>query len=54
MVEIRCNDYGFNCNFSIDDKIEKAVHNFQKHMTYEHGIDYSQGSICESIKRKRY
>ena len=54
MVGIRCDDYGFDCNYSIDDKIEKVVHSFQKHMNYEHGIDYSQGSICESIKRKRY
>ena len=54
MVGVKCNDYGFDCNYSTDGKIEKVVHNFQKHMDYEHGIDYSQGTICESIKRKRY
>ena len=54
MVGIKCNDYGFNCSYSTDGKIEKVVYDFQKHMDYEHGIDYSQGTICESIKRKRY
>ena len=54
MVGIKCSYYGFDCNFSTDGKIEKVVYNFQKHMNHEHGIDYSQGSICESTKRMRY
>ena len=54
MVGIKCNDYGFSCNYSANGKIEEVVYDFQKHMDYEHGIDYSQETICESIKRKRY
>ena len=54
MVGIKCSYYGFDCNFSTDGKIEKVVDNFQQHMDHEHGINYSQGSICESIKRIRY
>ena len=53
MVGIKCNDYGFNCSYSTDGKIEKVVYDFQKHMDYEHGIDYSKEAIMQFLLRKQ-
>ena len=52
MVNLRCNDYGFECDYVTEGNIEKIIFDYRNHMNNEHGIDYSPGSILESIKRK--
>ncbi len=52
MVNLRCDDYGFDCDYVIEDTIEKVIFGYWEHMNNEHGIDYSKGSIWESVKRK--
>jgi len=52
MVNIRCGDYGYECNYVSQGNVEKIVFDFWEHMNNEHGIDYSKETIAESIKRK--
>ena len=52
MVSLRCNDYGFECEHVSDGDVKKVVYDFWQHMNKEHGIDYSQESIVNSVKRK--
>ena len=53
MVNLRCDDYGFECDYVIEGTIEKVVFNYWEHMNNEHGIDYSKESIWGSVKRKK-
>ncbi len=53
MANIRCMDYGYDCDYMIEDSIEKVVVNYWEHMNNEHGIDYSKGRIAEIIKKKK-
>lgn len=52
MVNLRCSDYGYDCAYVTDGKVKKVVFDFWEHMNDKHGIDYSKGSILESLKRK--
>jgi predicted small metal-binding protein len=53
MVNIRCKDYGFDCDFVSLGKIEGVVFEYWQHMNDTHGIDYSKGTIGEFITKKR-
>lgn len=50
---MRCDDYGFDCDYSIEGVIEKVIDAYWEHMDNEHGIDYSKGTIYKSIKKKK-
>ena len=52
MVNLRCADYGFDCNHVSEGNIEKIVFVFWKHMNNEHGIDYSKETLAGFLKRK--
>jgi len=52
-ANIRCNDYGFDCDYTIDGMIEKIIDEYWIHMNNEHGIDYSKETIYTSIKKKK-
>ena len=52
MVNLRCNDYGYECEYVSEGEIEKVVNDFQEHMNDEHGIDYSKEVILDFVKRK--
>ena len=54
MVNMRCDDYGFDCDYSIEGVIEKVIDAYWEHMDNEHGIDYSKGTIYKSIKKKKH
>lgn len=45
MASIRCNEYGFDCNYVTMGEIEGVVFDYWKHMNDCHGIDYSKGTI---------
>jgi len=53
MVNMRCDDYGFDCDYSIEGVIEKVIDAYWEHMDDEHGIDYSKETIYKSIKKKK-
>lgn len=52
MANLRCNDYGFDCNYITKGNAEKIVFDFWEHMNNEHGIDYSKETIFKSVKQK--
>ncbi|MGY5147344.1 MAG: DUF1059 domain-containing protein [Candidatus Nitrosopumilus sp. bin_7KS] len=52
MVKLKCNDYGFDCDFVVEGEVEKVLENFGKHTDEEHGIDYSKESLMQFILRK--
>ncbi len=52
MVYLRCEEYGFGCNYVSKGSAEKIVFDFWEHMNKEHGIDYSKETIMDSAKRK--
>jgi len=50
LVKLRCNDYGFECNFEVE--VEVVLENFGRHTDEVHGIDYSKESLMQFILRK--
>ena len=52
MVDLRCNDYGFECSYITEGSVEKVVFEYWDHMKKEHGIEYATETIGNSIKRK--
>ena len=52
LVDLRCDDYGFECNYITNGNVEKVVYEYWDHMKKEHGIEYDIETIGNSIKRK--
>ena len=52
LSELRCIDYGFECDFVSKGDIESVIEEFGKHSEEEHGIDYSKESLMQIILRK--
>ena len=52
MAKLRCNDYGFECDFVAEGKIEQIIDEFGKHTEEEHGIDYPREALMQFILRK--
>ena len=53
MANLRCGDYGYDCDYIIEGAIQKVISDYWKHMNNEHGIDYPKGRIYEIIKKKK-
>ncbi len=53
MVNLRCNDYGYECEYESEGEIDKVIDDYREHMNEENGIDYSKEIILEFIKRKK-
>ncbi len=52
-LKLRCVDYGFECEFSLDE--EKSISQLQKlrnHFEEEHGIDYTIEAVTQMITNK--
>ncbi len=52
-LKLRCVDYGFECEFSLDE--EKSIAQLQKlrnHFEEEHGIDYTIEAVTQMITNK--
>ncbi len=45
MASIRCDNYGFDCDFIIMGNVEGVIFDYWKHMNDSHGIDYPKGVI---------
>lgn len=52
LIKLRCNDYGFECDFVAEGEIAKVIEEFGKHTDEEHGIDYSKDALMQIILRK--
>ena len=48
MVRISCNEYGFNCDFVLDDEIDQVVEKYNEHSEQIHGIEY----VKEDLKQR--
>jgi predicted small metal-binding protein len=52
-LKLRCEDYGFECEFVLDEEkslqqLEKLRHHFEE----EHGIDYTIEAVTQMITNK--
>ena len=52
MARLRCNDYGFECEYNVEGEVEQMVEDFKKHMLEEHGIEYSREALLKFISRE--
>lgn len=53
MVELKCRDYGFECDFVASGDVEKVIDDFKGHTEEVHGIDYTREAIMQFIARKQ-
>ena len=53
MVELSCQDYGFDCDFEIHEVNEHNLSQFGQHTQNEHGIEYSKESLMQVVLRKK-
>ena len=52
-LKLRCEDYGFECDFVLDE--EKSIEQLEKlrnHFEEEHGIDYTIEAVTQMITNK--
>jgi predicted small metal-binding protein len=53
MVNLKCNDYGFECNFVSEGEMEIVIDEFREHTDEVHGIDYSKDAVKQFLLRKQ-
>ncbi len=54
MPKLSCSDYGFECDFDVDDKdVQVVVEKFGKHTSTEHGIEYTKEVLMQFIVRQK-
>jgi len=53
MAKLKCNDYGFECDFVAEGKMEDVIDKFRAHTDDEHGIDYSKEAVMQFLLRKQ-
>jgi len=52
-LKLRCEDYGFECEFEIDEEKSIAlIEKLRNHFEEEHGIDYTMGAITQMITNR--
>ena len=52
LTNLRCSDYGFECDFKVEGDIDHIISEFSKHSIDIHGIEYGEDAIGQVIKRK--
>jgi len=52
VVTIRCDDCGFDCEFTTTGDIEKVVSDYWEHMSTAHGIEYSPETLAKYVLKK--
>ncbi len=54
MTRLRCQDYGFECDFVAEGtNVSEVLERFGKHTLEAHGIDYSKEALIQFIIRKK-
>lgn len=52
-LKLRCEDYGFECEFMIDEEKSVAlIEKLRNHFEEEHGIDYTMGAVTQMITNR--
>jgi len=52
-LKLRCEDYGFECEFAIDEEKSIAlIEKLRNHFEEEHGIDYTMGAVTQMITNR--
>ena len=52
-LKLRCGDYGFECEFEIDEEKSVAlIEKLRNHFEEEHGIDYTMGAVTQMITNR--
>ena len=55
MAKLKCRDYGFDCNFEIEDHdVTKLIENFGNHTALEHGKKFEKESLMQFIVGSEY
>lgn len=52
MVTVRCDEYGFDCDYTATGDFEKVIFDYWDHMNKEHGIEYSLETLGTYLKKK--
>ena len=52
MVTVRCEEYGFDCEFTASGSVEEVTFDYWDHMSKEHGIEYSLETLAKYVKKK--
>jgi len=52
VVHVRCDECGFDCDYTTVGNIEKVLFDYWDHMNEEHGIEYSPGTLESYLKKK--
>jgi len=54
MTKIACQDYGFECDFIAQgNDVDKVISEYATHSIYEHGIEYSVGTLIQVLNRMK-
>jgi predicted small metal-binding protein len=52
-LKLRCDDYGFECEFVIDEsKSIATIEKLRNHFEEEHGIDYTVEAVTQMITNR--
>lgn len=52
-LKLRCDDYGFECEYVIDEaKSIATVEKLRNHFEEEHGIDYTVEAVTQMITNR--
>ena len=52
MTQLKCSDYGFECDFVTSAKSDNVAVQFSEHSEHVHGIEYPIQAIDQIIYRK--
>lgn len=53
-IRLECGDYGFECNFVVENHGTALIKQLQQHFEEEHGINYSDHAILQMIEHRGY
>ncbi len=52
-LQLRCEDYGFECEFALDEeKTVGLIKKLREHFEEEHGIDYTVEAVTQMITNR--
>ena len=52
-IKLRCEDYGFECQYTLDEeKTIATIEKLRNHFEEEHGIDYTIAVVTQMITNR--
>ncbi|QMU55345.1 MAG: DUF1059 domain-containing protein [Nitrosopumilus sp.] len=52
MTQLKCSDYGFECDFVVEINSPVLLRKFGMHMAQIHGIEYQKESLMAILENK--